>query len=1052
MVVATVLLVVATIAVLVWIFWLRYVDLQVANSRDVRAARETRAKHNALKDDVSKLQARFDKLAVGDSQAGTNITVGDLTANGQVSVAGGTTLSGGLATTTVNATTVNTANLNVDVLVGDSLAANSFVGGNFIGNQHVGSSFQGGTFTGSTGTFSGLSATTGAFDSLSASDATITSADITTATIDDLNVGGTLSVTGAASLSSSLDVTGATTIGGTAQLNGNTALGNASSDTISFNGRVDTDLIPSLNGTFDLGSPLNQWQDVYALNLVAANTTIAGTTSQSFTVNSDAPAGDTENASLVFFRGAGAPSDAIISWNATSDRFELNQPVDVAGVLTATTLQGDGAGLTNLNASSVASGTLADARLTANVSLLGQTIGTTEIEDLAITNIKLAGGITDDKLSTISTAGKVADSALSTNVALLGGRAGGQLLQGGTAASENLTLSSTAHATKGKILFGTSAYDEVNNRLGIGTASPGARLHVDTGAATTIGQIVRGAASQTADLQQWQDSAGDTLLSVRLAGTPSTGGLEFKTAGVTGTVRLEHWNNGVGQNRGLKISGGSAELSVDGEVRSAVGFNTSLVSSGLTMRGNTIQRGSAERIFFDSAGASASAIVIDDPGANTFGSMLRVQPGVASSIGQIIRGAASQTADLLQLQNSAGTALVSFQADGSGLFQRAAGASGPVLQVNTDNAAGSFGPALRLKATHSGNSALVLQVLDYADTQVASITRDGNITTALQVTTPTVQGNTTGLTLSTNATNSSVGIGVAGSGNNSALHVRAKQFNFVGQIVQGVASQTGDLTQWQDSAGTAVGKVKADGTINGSVLSVGLGSSEQLILARGGANSSISHTNGTAGGLLILTSQASTTSGVRAAIASSGTFQVHDGTAQPPLTVGAGAAAVKLAVQGSNSQTADLLQLKNSGGTILTAFQADGKLVFGPSGSQDTNLYRDSAGNTLKTDDKLVVGQTLDVLSGSLTVTGTSSSNAEIGFSANIRGKLEAVTTSATSLAITGKTYTDASYGVLCTPTWDTTCFVSNRTATGFTLNFGTAAPASATVDWLVTR
>lgn len=59
-------------------------------------------------------------------------------------------------------------------------------------------------------------------------------------------------------------------------------------------------------------------------------------------------------------------------------------------------------------------------------------------------------------------------------------------------------------------------------------------------------------------------------------------------------------------------------------------------------------------------------------------------------------------------------------------------------------------------------------------------------------------------------------------------------------------------------------------------------------------------------------------------------------------------------IQGATSQSADLLQFKDSTGAILTAFDASGKLVFGPSGSQDTNLYR-SAANTLKTDDSLVV-------------------------------------------------------------------------------------------------
>lgn len=58
------------------------------------------------------------------------------------------------------------------------------------------------------------------------------------------------------------------------------------------------------------------------------------------------------------------------------------------------------------------------------------------------------------------------------------GIAGGQSAIGGTAASETLTLSSTTNGTKGKILFGTSAYDEVNNRLGIGVSGPVYKIEV----------------------------------------------------------------------------------------------------------------------------------------------------------------------------------------------------------------------------------------------------------------------------------------------------------------------------------------------------------------------------------------------------------------------------------------------------------------------------------------------------------------------------------------------------------------------------------------------
>lgn len=60
-----------------------------------------------------------------------------------------------------------------------------------------------------------------------------------------------------------------------------------------------------------------------------------------------------------------------------------------------------------------------------------------------------------------------------TQYALLAGRAGGQTLNGGNAASENLILNSTAHATKGNVLINTTG-----GNVGIGTTSPQANLDV----------------------------------------------------------------------------------------------------------------------------------------------------------------------------------------------------------------------------------------------------------------------------------------------------------------------------------------------------------------------------------------------------------------------------------------------------------------------------------------------------------------------------------------------------------------------------------------------
>ncbi len=78
-----------------------------------------------------------------------------------------------------------------------------------------------------------------------------------------------------------------------------------------------------------------------------------------------------------------------------------------------------------------------------------------------------------------------------SSYAILAGRAGGQQLDGDTASGGNLTLMSTAHSTKGKLLFGTSGYNEATNFLGLGTASPDAPMHIHSvGAANTLTSFI----------------------------------------------------------------------------------------------------------------------------------------------------------------------------------------------------------------------------------------------------------------------------------------------------------------------------------------------------------------------------------------------------------------------------------------------------------------------------------------------------------------------------------------------------------------------------------
>ena len=75
------------------------------------------------------------------------------------------------------------------------------------------------------------------------------------------------------------------------------------------------------------------------------------------------------------------------------------------------------------------------------------------------------------------------------------GIAGSQTLVGSTSASQNLILSSTSNATKGRIYFGTantSVYDELNDRIGVGTGNPLFKLDVVGTARVTLSLTVDG--------------------------------------------------------------------------------------------------------------------------------------------------------------------------------------------------------------------------------------------------------------------------------------------------------------------------------------------------------------------------------------------------------------------------------------------------------------------------------------------------------------------------------------------------------------------------------
>ena len=85
-------------------------------------------------------------------------------------------------------------------------------------------------------------------DTLNADSATLTTADINGGTLDNVRIGS--------STPSSATFT-------TLVATGNVDLGDATSDTITATGRFDSALVPSADGTYDLGSSSLEWNDLY---------------------------------------------------------------------------------------------------------------------------------------------------------------------------------------------------------------------------------------------------------------------------------------------------------------------------------------------------------------------------------------------------------------------------------------------------------------------------------------------------------------------------------------------------------------------------------------------------------------------------------------------------------------------------------------------------------------------------------------------------------------------------------------------------------------------
>ena len=427
--------------------------------------------------------------------------------------------------------------------------------------------------------------------------------------------------------------------------------------------------------------------------------------------------------------------------------------------------------------------------------------------------------------------------------------------------------------------------------------------------ATVKPLVLKGFASQTANLQEWQNSAGAVLASISASGV-----LGLNTGG-TGVINLGDGQISKGPGNGFTFNSDLITTDGKGMYPSLAYINntTSTSTVPLTVKGAASQtanltnwQNSAGTVLasINSSGVLASNGTIQVVGVQSFngvgsytimnydtGGAVTFTNGAANK-GLIVRGAVSQSANLQEWQNSAGTVLAKVTSSGNitaGTYNGATiGAGYPGIVLDTAEADSTQVWLRNLSATNksgkfvgikgrngyadavSGDDLVSLIGQQYVSSAVAD---SGKILISNDSSTPSTTSYPTRITFHTTEIGSTTlteRMRISNSGN---VLVNGFTASTVGLTVKGAASQTANLQEWQNSAGTVLASVGAYGEIFGKFVSV-----------------------------------------------------VQNNPGQPVLDLVA-----------ASSQTANIAQFRNSAGTVLAAVTKDAWLELGSSTAPAAN-------------------------------------------------------------------------------------------------------------------
>jgi hypothetical protein len=375
--------------------------------------------------------------------------------------------------------------------------------------------------------------------------------------------------------------------------------------------------------------------------------------------------------------------------------------------------------------------------------------------------------------------------------------------------------------------FNTNANNNFNAASGfggLGAFTNSSIVAISTNTASYIGLLVRGVASQTADLQQWQNSSGTVIANIGFNGAFSSNiqGSATSLLNISqgGSTKLEI--NQYGQSWNSTNSTFGSYYNTEGGTLPQVSILPSAAGTkGLLIRGATSQTANLQEwqtgagslgVYVTASGQLETGYFYTNFGGGSYknNGLVTINPS-NNIVPLVIAGAASQTSSLTEWKNSAGGVLLGIDStgslnigSGSNNIWRIKNQTSTVLEWQPGQGFmflpyGSSNRPVTIKGAASQTGNLTEWHNNNGDV-LSKITSDGSLQVG------------SGAWTAINSLYGQVGVRTDGALLGS-LSVGTGNAGVIGLVVKGAASQSANLQEWQNSAGTVLSKVDSTGAM-----------------------------------------------------------------------------------------------------------------------------------------------------------------------------------------------------------------------------------------------